>query len=103
MIEEIDADTLAIRLAAWKTVALDVRDRNTISAGRIPEAILIPLSQLTTSINGLPLETSLSLICETGAESSLAASILWSLGYRKLAILKGGFESYVRQGLPVTG
>jgi rhodanese-related sulfurtransferase len=102
VIEEIDADTLIIRMAAWKTVTVDVRDRSVFPGARIPEALSIPLSELAASIRGLPLETSVSLVCETGVDCSLGASILWKLGYRKLAILRGGFANNLQLGLPVT-
>lgn len=100
-VEEIDADTLLIRLAAWKTFAVDVRDTNGSSGPRIPEALSISLSELPTSLRGLPLQTSLSLVGETDAQSSRAASILLELGYRNLAILKGGFTNYMERGLPI--
>lgn len=101
MIEHIDADTLAIRIAAWKTVVVDVRDAISFHAARIPEAILIPLEELTSALRGLPLETSLSLVCESGEQSNRAATLLWDTGYRNIAVLQGGFASYVERGLPV--
>jgi rhodanese-related sulfurtransferase len=101
VIEHIDADTLAVRMAAWKTVVVDVRGANALQAGRIPEAILIPENELSTCLRGLPLETSLTLVCETGAQATLAAGALWDYGFRKIAVLKGGFAGYSERGCPV--
>ena len=42
-IEHITADTLAVRLAAWKTVVADLRDAAAFRRAHIPEAIRIPL------------------------------------------------------------
>ncbi len=101
VIEHIDADTLAIRIAAWKTVVVDVRDAHAFQAARIPEAILVPLEELVTALRGLPLETCLSLVCETGKQSDAAAVMLSDCGYRNIAVLTGGFANYVQRGLPV--
>ena len=100
-IEHITADTLAVRLAAWKTIVADIRDPAAFRAGHIPEAILLPLNDLTGSLAGLPRQTSLSLVCETGALCTFAASLLWKARYRELAIVKGGLVAYVEQGLPL--
>ncbi|HEX4228311.1 MAG TPA: rhodanese-like domain-containing protein [Bryobacteraceae bacterium] len=100
-IEEISADNLAVRIAAWKTLVLDVRGGEQDQMARIPESIQIPLEELLSSIIGLPLETNLTVVCETGQHSSLAGSLLWRLGYRNLSTLTGGMKSYVRRGLRV--
>ena len=100
-IEHITADTLAVRLAAWKTVVADIRDPAAFRAAHISEAIRLPLHNLIGSLAGLPRETSLSLVCETGALCTFAASLLWKAGYRELAVVKGGFAAYVEQGLPL--
>lgn len=102
MIEQIDADTLAVRIAAWKTVVIDVRDALAFHTARIPEAIFMPLNELASALQGLPMETSLSIVCETGENAKIAAKLLWDEGYRNLAVLKGGFASYLEQGLPVS-
>ena len=101
-IEQITPDTLAVRLAAWKTIVADIRDAAAFRHAHIPDAIRIPLNDLSGALAGLPFETSLSLICEIGAVCSFAASLLWKAGYRKLAIVKGGFAAYVEHGLPLT-
>jgi hydroxyacylglutathione hydrolase len=101
MIECISADTLAVRLAAWKTVVADIRDAAVFRRAHIPESIRVPINNLTGALTGLPFQTSLSLICEIGTRCSFAASLLWKAGYRELAIVKGGFASYVEHGLPL--
>lgn len=102
-IEYITADTLAIRLAAWKTIVADIRAPEVFRKAHVPEAILVPLNNLVGAMEGLPRETSLSLICEMGKLCTFAASLLWNAGYRKLAIVKGGYAAYVELGLPLTG
>jgi rhodanese-related sulfurtransferase len=101
-VEDIDADTLAIRIAGWKTLVLDLRHESAFRAGRIPEAILIPRNELATALQGLPFETSLSLICDTWEQSRSVAGLLWDMGYRNIAVLRGGFATYIERGLPVS-
>lgn len=100
-IEELDAQRLAVRLAAWKTVVLDLRDRAAFRLAHMPEALNLSLENLRSSIAGLPHETAVAVVCETGESSSFAASLLWNLNYRKLAILSGGFRSYLESGMPL--
>jgi hydroxyacylglutathione hydrolase len=101
MIEYIGPDTLAVRLAAWKTVVADFREAAEFRRAHIPEAIRIPIDDLPGALSGLPLQTSLSLVCEVGVRCSFAASLLWRAGYRELAIVKGGFRAYIEHGLPL--
>jgi rhodanese-related sulfurtransferase len=41
------------------------------------------------------------VVCETGEQSSFAASLLWDLNYHNVAILRGGFRRYLDAGLHV--
>jgi rhodanese-related sulfurtransferase len=100
-IDHITADTLAVRLAAWKTVVADIRDPVAFRKAHIPDAILIPLDSLAAALEGLPRQTSLSLICDEGKHCTFAASLLWNAGYRQLAIVRGGFAAYVEHGFPL--
>ena len=100
VIEELDPELLAVRLAGWKTVVVDLRDAAAFQAAHTPEALNLSLDNFRASIAGLPHETALTVICETGSRSSLAASLLWNLNYRKLSILRGGFHRYLECGLP---
>jgi hydroxyacylglutathione hydrolase len=100
-LEELEPDRLAIRIAAWKTVVLDVRDYDSFAAGHIPEALHISLLSLRDSVSGLPEGTPLSLVCNSGERAGFAASLLRKMGYTNLAILRGGFKAYAERGLPV--
>ena len=86
VVEEIDADTLAVRVAAWKTLVIDVGDANSIQRSWPSESIRIPLTELSSSLMGLPVSTRLTVVCDSSRPGSLAASILWKLGYRQLSV-----------------
>ena len=41
------------------------------------------------------------VICDHGYSSTLAAASLMQIGYTSVADVEGGFEAWVRDGLPV--
>ena len=47
------------------------------------------------------LERQIILVCNDGYSSSLAASALWDLGFRRVGDVIGGFRGWVDAGLPV--
>ena len=100
-LEIVEADTLAVRVSAWKTVVVDTRSRAAFERARIREALHIPPDHLTGSLAGLPAETAVCIVCETGKRASFTASVVWNLGYRNVAILRGGFAAYLASQLPV--
>jgi hydroxyacylglutathione hydrolase len=100
-IEELEAEPLAVRVAAWKTIVVDLREPHAFRLAHIPEALNLPLKNFRFSVAGLPHQTSLTVVCETGDRSSFAASLLWNMNYHNVAILRGGFRRYLEAGLPV--
>jgi rhodanese-related sulfurtransferase len=100
-IEELEPEALAVRIAAWKTIVLDLRDSEAFRRAHIPEALNLSLKNFKSSVVGLPHESTLTVVCETGEPSSFVASLLWKMNYRNLAILRGGFRRYREAGLRV--
>jgi rhodanese-related sulfurtransferase len=100
-IELLEADTLAVRVWAWKTVVVDTRGRAAFAQARIPESLCIPLDSLTGAFAGLPPETALCAVCDTGTRASFAASLIWRLGFRNVSFLRGGFAVYRERRLPL--
>lgn len=100
-IEELEPEALAIRIAAWKTIVLDFRDSEAFRRAHIPEALNLSLENFKSSVAGLPDESGLTAVCETGEQSSFAASLLWNMNYRNVAVLRGGFRRYLEAGLRV--
>ncbi len=100
-IEELEPEALAVRIAAWKTIVVDSRDPEAFRRAHIPEALNLSLKDFQASIAGLPHQSALTVVCETGEQSSFAASLLWNLNYRNVAILRGGFQRYLEAGLRI--
>ena len=81
---------------------IDTRDRAAFADARIPESLCIPLDSLAGELAGLPAETALCTVCETGSRASFAASLIWNLGFRNVAFLLGGVAAYREHRLPLT-
>jgi rhodanese-related sulfurtransferase len=96
----VEPDTLAVRVAAWKTLVVDTRSPAAFERARIREALHIPPDNLTSSLTGLPAETVLCVVCESGNRASFVASVVWNLGFRNVSFLKGGFTAYLESRLP---
>jgi uncharacterized membrane protein YdjX (TVP38/TMEM64 family)/rhodanese-related sulfurtransferase len=84
---------------------IDVRNPEEFTGplGHIPGAINIPVDQLVanTGLAGSPDDRQLVLVCRTDRRSAKAAEALRAAGYRHLAVLRGGMESWNAAGLPV--
>ncbi len=101
-IEALAADRLAVRVSGWKTLVVDTRGQAAFASARIPESLCIPLDNLASELAGLPFETALCAVCETGSRASFAASLIWNLGFRNVAFLRDGFAAYREHRLPLT-
>ncbi len=86
-LEVITPETLFIRLAAWNTLALQVRDNGEPVTSAPDEALVLNLPDLRASVDGLPTETSICVVCRTPHIGSFAASLLWNFGFHKMAYL----------------
>lgn len=101
-IELLEADRLAVRVSGWKTVVIDTRNLAAFALARIPESLCMPLdNNLISALTGLPAETALCIVCETGSRASFAASVIWNLGFRNVSFLRGGFTAYREHRLPL--
>lgn len=75
-------------------VLIDVRESNEYSAGHIPDAVNIPLSQIASAEDVLSDKgATLYVYCLSGARSNRATGILKKMGYRNVKNI-GGINSY---------
>ena len=89
------------RVVRGEVVLVDVREKSEWETGRIPGSVHVPLSQIRNrGSNVLPEGKELVLVCRSGARSALAASVLSTDDNLKAANLAGGFQAWVREGLP---
>jgi hydroxyacylglutathione hydrolase len=80
---------------------VDVRERTEWEEAHIAGALNIPLGHLAEHVSELERGRPLVLHCESGGRSSVAASLLRSLGFTNVFNLSDGFTGWQRRGLPV--
>lgn len=82
---------------------LDVRETKEYEGGRVPNAVHLPGSQLSSRGEELKAMTGRPVIayCERGQRSHAAAAALSKLGFTEVYTLRGGLRAWSDAGLPV--
>lgn len=73
---------------------IDVRGPGETSSGTIPGARTVPLARLRSELGGLEPERPTVVYCAGGHRSSIAASLLRSVGFRDVSDLLGGYGAW---------
>jgi len=83
---------------------VDVREFDEFRGGHIPEAVNMPLQEMSDYSSHLPedREAPILVVCETGNRSLSGALFLTSLGYRDVHSINGGTQGWLVGGFPIT-
>lgn len=81
---------------AKNPLILDIRPAHSFQKGHLEKALNLPLSQLHTHYQDVPLNRSLLVVDEDGAKSLLAASYLARKGFQDIRRLHGGMVAWER-------
>ena len=81
-------------------IIIDVRQPREYERGHLPQAKLSPLSRLLTNIQGLPYDSHIILVCQTGKRSQQAAQLLQNEGYTNVAMVQNGMRAWKNRHLP---
>jgi len=100
-IPQITPQALAERMQRGDVSVIDVRGHAEWKAGHIPGVRNIPVGHLTGRLADIPRNMPVVVHCQSGARSSIAASVLQAHGL-DIVNLTGGFEVWQREGLPVS-
>jgi glyoxylase-like metal-dependent hydrolase (beta-lactamase superfamily II) len=92
-------------LASWRDdepglQILDVRNPGEQESGVVPGAVGIPLARLLDRHRELDTTAPTVVYCAGGYRSSIAASLLRSVGLTHVADLQGGYDAWANAGLP---
>jgi glyoxylase-like metal-dependent hydrolase (beta-lactamase superfamily II)/rhodanese-related sulfurtransferase len=99
-VKRINADELAaICTANPQATILDVRKKSENYSERLPNAINLPLDDVSHSFSELPEAETLYIHCAGGYRSMIFASILKSRGVHNLVDVRGGFGAIKNAGL----
>jgi glyoxylase-like metal-dependent hydrolase (beta-lactamase superfamily II)/rhodanese-related sulfurtransferase len=80
---------------------LDVRRQGEWEEGHIEGALLMPLNQLTRTMDNLDPQRTVAVHCKSGYRSSIATSLLQRAGFRQVINVTGGFDAWKAAGLSV--
>ncbi|MGN6391581.1 MAG: MBL fold metallo-hydrolase [Gemmatimonadales bacterium] len=95
-----DVRDVATIAAAGDATLLDVRSRAEWAAGRVRDALNVPLAELPTRLGELP-RGPLIVYCQTGARAAIAASLLMARGRTDVSLYVGGFSEWSAAGREV--
>ena len=79
---------------AGKVTILDVRTPVEYEAWHIPEAILIPYTEVRQRLNEIPRDKPVFTYCRSGFRSYIAYCALKQSGFKDVAFLSGGMMTY---------
>ena len=82
-------------------VLIDVRTVAEYTTGHLPNAVNIPLNELTTRLAEIPADKPVVVVCASGNRSQTGASMLTKAGRSDVYNLKGGTMGWMRQDLPL--
>lgn len=103
VLNESTPDTLsveeyaAMRAAGSDLELIDVRTAQEYEIARIPEATLIPISELADRLARLDKAKTYVLTCHHGARSVQAYQLMRDAGFRHLRVLAGGVDAWAQR------
>jgi hydroxyacylglutathione hydrolase len=100
-VEEITLDGLAAGLDSGKLSVIDVRDPNEWEGEHIPGAPNIPMGYLSERLAEVESDKPIVIHCESGARSTIAASVLQANGYRNVLNFTGSLKDWKDAGHPL--
>lgn len=98
---EIDVDTLdQMSRSGVPHKILDVREPWEVQVCAFDDSIHIPMRQLPTSLETLPDDENLVVICHHGVRSLQVMAWLRSNGFNQVSSLRGGINAWAREVAP---
>ena len=100
----IDVDPAEEMIEAGGVFVVDVREPDEFTGGHIPEAVNMPLGEMSDYAAFLPEdhEARILVVCQTGNRSLSGALFLTSLGYRDVRSINGGTHGWLVGGYPIS-
>ena len=99
-VPEISVDDAHRRMAGG-AVLIDVRDTDFWLAGRVPNAIHMPLSELGHNLPDVDRDQAVLVVCQSGVMSLKGAKILRDAGFSSACSVRGGMTHWLRRSLPI--
>ncbi len=100
-IPQISVSEVAERMETDDVKVIDVRGLSEWESGHIPGAPNIPVGHLPSRLDEVSSTSPVVVQCQSGARSSIAASVLHSRGYTNVINLTGGIVEWQKEKRPV--
>ena len=84
----------ALELMKQGHILIDVRTRSEYEAHHSPDALHIPIEELSAKISSLPQKSKLIFICQAGERAVAAAELLRSVGATEVSVVTGGMTNW---------
>ena len=104
LVPEVSPDEVKTRIDGGKArIVLDVREKEEFRQGYVPGAVSLPRGFLEMRVEEVVPDKSTPVIayCAGGVRSLLAGRIMKELGYTDVASMRGGYQAWKNQGLPI--
>ncbi len=80
---------------------LDVRTQEEWNQFHVPNAVLIPLDQLRSRIDEIPIDRPIIVVCRSGNRSQQGRDILLNAGFEHVTSMNGGLIEWRANGYPI--
>jgi rhodanese-related sulfurtransferase len=90
----------AYQLVDGGAFLLDVRTQEEWDDFHAPQATLIPLDQLESRVNEVPIDQEVVVICRSGNRSQVGRDILLNAGHPSATSVDGGMNAWAAAGYP---
>ncbi|MFI5232808.1 MAG: rhodanese-like domain-containing protein [Gemmatimonadales bacterium] len=100
-VTQASASAIAARVTSGEVTVVDVRSAAEWAHGHLPGALHIPLGVLSERVAMIPRRKPVIVQCQGGTRSAMAASVLQNHGVPDVINLRGGYDEWRREALPV--
>ena len=83
-----------------RTMIIDVREPYELEICRIPEATHIPMRQIPETMDQLPRDKHLLVLCHAGMRSRRVTEYLRACGFTAVSNIAGGIDAWARELAP---
>ncbi|HEX6506040.1 MAG TPA: MBL fold metallo-hydrolase [Chloroflexota bacterium] len=94
-------DIPSLEAALDEVMVLDVREPSEYAAGHIANSTNLPQAELASSLDLIPRDHRIVVICQAGYRSRRAAQFLQAMGFEQAASAEGGMDAWLAAGKPI--